>query len=215
VRIDKIHAWKLGDRTVLALLYYAGADAEEDFICGQCHVAPLVAIVERSGDGLALVAKGPDPWHPEADMALFDGRADFNEDIAFARESLLAVEIPWSHGMIGARSVLMLYALDGDRLHVVFESDWSWHASGMGKEDDDLVDTRFRFVPAPGRKDDLELTMTEKRCHDDAEDAEMKPVCGRERVVKSARYRAEADGYHRTAGGPMPLPGVLHRVWGW
>jgi hypothetical protein len=215
VRLDAAHAWVAGDRSVLALVYYTGADADADFVCGSCYVDAHVAVVERSGDELVLVVKGPDPWHTDDSIALFDGTAEFSDDPAIEHESLLGVVVHWSHGMIGGRGVLMLYALDGERLHVVFEEDSYWHASGMGKEDDDHVDTRVRFLPRAGAAPDLELTSTERRCHIDPSSDDMKDVCGAGRVVGTSRYRASADGYHRASGGPMPLPGALHRIWGW
>jgi hypothetical protein len=61
VRIDQAHAWTVDGKTLLAVVYYVGADADESFICGGCRVTPHVAVVERKGSGLSLVADGPDP----------------------------------------------------------------------------------------------------------------------------------------------------------
>jgi hypothetical protein len=220
VRVDGAETWVVGGRTLLAVTYYVGADADSTFICGGCRVTPHVAIVERGGSGrgsdrLALVANGPDPWHPDDSMlALFYGRAELVDDPELASRSLLGVRVPWSHGTPGDRAVLTLYALDAGRLHVVFEQDWYWHARGLS-EKDDHVDTTMRFLPRPGARDDILLRMTESRCEypSNADDAQL--VCSEGKTVGNARYRFKGDRYQRVSGTTMPLPGVLHRLWKW
>jgi hypothetical protein len=218
LRVDQARTWAVGDRPLLAVTYYVGADADSTFICGGCRVTPHVAIVERASGGsnrLTLVANGPDPWHPDdSELALFDGRAELVDDPDLASRSLLGVQVPWSHGTPGDRAVLMLYALDAGGLHVVFDQDWFWHARGMG-EKDDHVDTTMRFVPRPGAVDDVLLRMTESRCDYVPAGDDARLVCGKGTTVGSARYRFEGGRYKRVSGVTMPLPGVLHRVWHW
>jgi hypothetical protein len=216
VRIDEARRWDVSGRTLLAVVYYLGADAEAEFVCGQCRVAAHVAVVEQRGAALALVAKGTDPWQPKVD-ALFNGRAKF-DTTAYAfttTDPFFAVRTPWSTGMPGFWTNLTLYQLDGASLTIAFEYGVAWSASGMGTEDDDDVISEITFEPRAGGPSDLRVKTTEVRCHIDLATPALTRICGKPRPVGAERWRFDGKAYRRIEGKQAPLPRVLHKLWGW
>lgn len=218
VRIDGVRRWDTRGRSLLAVTFYQGQDAEAEFICGQCRVWPGIAVVERRGPRLALVGKRLDLWHPTPDViALFDGRAEldptrypFDED-----EELLGVRVPWSTGMPGTWRQLALVRLDGETPTIVFEQQVNWSASGMGTEDDDEVDSRVSVEPRPDGPNDIVLVTTELRCRQDTSGAQPKVKCKAPQKLGKQRWRFDGAAYRRIEGQAPPLPKVLKKLWGW
>ena len=216
VRIDHAQRWDTAGRTLLALVYYAGGDAEVELVAGQVRVAAHLAVVERQGAALALVARGKDPWQPNAE-ALFNGRAELDPAVwPFDRtDTLLALRTPWSTGMPGVWTNLSLYRLDGATLDPVLEYGVEWSASGMGAEDDELVASTLAFEPRPGGPNDVRMKTTEARCRYDLSAPDLTRVCDAAQPVGAERWRFDGKKYRRIEGKAAPLPRVLHKLWGW
>ncbi len=212
VRIDQARLWPVRGRNLLAVLLYRGSEAESEFVCGMCRVAAHVAVVEKRGASLTAVGKPPDPWGPKPEIeALFNGRAEFDTaDYPFTQgEPMLAIRTPWSAGMAGTWTNLTLYRLNGDVIEKVFEYGVAWDASGMGTQDDDLVQSRITFEPRAGAPSDLRLKTTEERCHLDYDKADMPRVCKPAQVVGTERWRFQDTAYRRIEGKQAPLPRIL------
>jgi hypothetical protein len=216
VGIDRAQRWDTAGRALLAFVYYTGADAEGSSAAGGARVAARVAVVERQGEALTLVARGQDPWRPKVE-ALFNGRAEIDPaPLPFeAGETLLALRTPWSTGMPGTWTSLALYRLHGGTLSIVFEDGVAWNASGMGTEDDDLVAAKVSTAPRVGGPDDLRLETTETRCHLDLDKPEPPLLCGKPVPLGAERWRFDGKAYRRIEGKKAPLPKVLHKLWGW
>jgi hypothetical protein len=217
VRIDRVHRWDIGGRTLLAALYYRGEDAEGKLLCDTCRVTAHLAILERRGASLALAATAHDTWQPAADAsAHFNGRADFGPELAFdGGETLLALKTPWSGGAPGTWTNLTLYRLVGDRMEIVLEYEVDWWASGRGTEDDDEVVSAITAEPRPSGPSDVVFKTTELRCREDYASLDPRPICRAPKQVGTERWRFVDGSYHRIEGKPAPMPGVLHRLWGW
>lgn len=212
VRIDQARVWTVRGRNLLAVLVYRGSEADSAFVCGMCRVAAHVAVVEKRGATLAVVGKPADPWGPKPEIeALFNGRAEFDgAEYPFTPgEPMLAIRTPWSTGMAGTWTNLTLYRLNGEAIEKVFEYRIAWDASGMGTQDDDLVQSRITFEPRAGAPSDLRLKTTEERCHLDYDKADMPRVCKPAQVVGTERWRFEGSAYKRMEGKEAPLPRIL------
>ena len=217
LHIDRVHRWDTGGRTLLAALYYRAEDAEGKLLCETCRVAAHLAVLERRGASLVLVAGAHDTWQPAADASVhFNGRADFGAELPFAAgEVLLAVRTPWSSGAPGTWTNLTLYRLAGEDVPIVLEYRVDLSASGKGIEDDDEIMSRIVTEPRASSPNDVVFTTTELRCREDYASLDPAPICRPPKRLGTERWRFEDGRYHRIEGKPAPLPGVLAKLWGW
>ncbi len=213
VRIDAVRRWDFRGRSLLAVLFYRGADAEAEFVGGD-FVAAYLAVVESTGVNLTRVAGPIEPWRPGEDVYAMNGQAVFDPaEYAFtSEEPLLAVRVPWRLAMMGTSTDLFLLRLDGGELRVVFNHEVDLYANGMGQEEDDDVKSTVVVVPRQSGPNDLSLRTTETRCHS-VEDSD-EPACGTPRSVGVQQWRFDGMAYRRIQGKDPPRPGVIHRLWG-
>jgi hypothetical protein len=168
VRLYSVQRWETAGATFLAMVYYAGEDASEQFVCGQCRVDAQLAILKLDGTKLKLVAK----THVDASIgsqvtALFSGLAELDLAPVAVDEttSLLAMRTNWSTGMPGSWRMLSLYRLQGTSLTRVFNGTDRWFANGMGA-DDDIVSSEMTTEARPKGNGlrDLRIVTSEQRC---------------------------------------------------
>lgn len=209
VRIDRASRWDTSGRSFLAVTYYVGEDAEIGMICGGCRVDPKIAVLERRGNAISLVARGSVPgWDP---FGLFNGRAEFAPTpFAFqANETLLALQTPWSYGMMGSTIRLDLFRLDGANLHLIFEGRLKWLAAEGGPEDD-MVTATITPQPRSTGPNDILVKFVEARCH-----IEPTYTCEPGTPRGSQRWRFHGQEYKQIQGSSEPMPRLFHTRWGW
>lgn len=211
VRVDRVRQWVTSARTLLVVAHYIGEDADAEFVCGGCRVNPRLAVLERSGTALTLVARGTVPgWDPDG---LLYGRTEFDSrSYSFqGDETLLGMRTPWSYGMMGGTTRLSLFRLEGTQLSLVFDDRLEWVASGMGLEDDDVVSVAVSQQRRASGPDDIVLTVHQARCRWE----DYKRVCGPKKLAAQQRWRFDSKQYRQISGKPMPMPQLFRTRWGW
>lgn len=209
VRIDRAHRWDTSDRILLVVTYYVGEDAEVGTICGGCRVDPKIAVLERIGNTISIVARASVPgWDP---YGMFNGRAEFDSaSFTFqGKETLLALQTPWSYGMMGHTIRLDLFRLDDANLHLVFDGRIKWVAADEGPEDD-VVTATIAPQPRSTGPNDILVKFVEARCY-----IEPTYTCEPGTPRGNQRWRFDGKDYKQIQGSSEPMPRLFHTRWGW
>lgn len=210
VRLDRARRWDSAGRVLLAVTYYVGEDADTENLCGGCRVNPQLAIFERNGTAVSLVARTTIPgWDP---YGLFNGQADFDSgSFRFeGDESLLGMRTPWSYGMMGHTIWLDVYRLNGGSLSLVYRDRVEWAASSGTDEDDDFVMATVTQQRRHKGPDDILVKVVEAACH-----WKTKKVCQHATPKGTQRWRFNGTKYAQVEGPDTPMPRLFHVRWGW
>jgi hypothetical protein len=213
--IDVTTTWSVSGRTLLAVLYYSGPDAEMDMVYGQVRVAVHVAVLEKQDGKLVLVGKPKDPWRPEEKpdeiIALFNGRAEFDPTDYFFMpgERMLAIKTPWSMGMSGYWDHLTLYRLADNSIDQVFEHELQTTGTASGLPDRDIVRSEISFHAQEGKPNEIRIVNTEEMCKIDYDAPGEPTVCQKATIVGKEKWQFKRREYKRVEGKTQPLPRIL------
>ena len=190
VRAGQGFAVEVAGRSVWALPYYVGKDAEESFLCGCCEAKANLALVAVASGAVEVVAKAAAPI-PHAGLGTELEPSSLRLKLDDKRE-LVLLQSEFTCGTAPLRRVLHGFTLDGKKLTPVLE--WFVGARGStGVADVSEVSATVTNAERAGGPFDLVFTWTRSLCPFDDKAGEY--VCGNGKPSGTELLRFDGSSY--------------------